>query len=283
MICNTLIVFSPFVLVSVEGNTTANDRIQIQNTPTSIAVHPLNKETVPSASEVPAKMPSPRAEEPKMPLPADTGKTREPVDFPPPPTMASGNSSISGDDWKKTPQQVMKDHEALIRGYINKLDRKGVVQHLKIAARHHYFDKFLKQLPPSKRFGEKGIEDIVEYDLWLKKLEISEKKVCGAKPAPNTVPVPTPKQPAVPTEKDDEPSPSQKAAYDGFWKKFKQPQKPLEKVHRFVPPATPESSSPATSVIPKPVTPSPSPPSEGLGSKETPSCKKRLDLEEGLH
>lgn len=260
-----------------------------QNTPASITIHPY-KET-PCAGKDRSKLPSEAADS-KTPLPADA-KPLEPVDLPPAPTMASGNSCISDEDWKKTPHQVMKEHETCIREYIATLDRQGVVKHLKLAARHEYFDKFKTQCSPSKRFGEKGIEDIVEFDMWLKKLEISEKRASIPKATP-TAPVTTPSQPAIPN--DGEVSPAQRAAYDGFWKKFKQPRKPIEKVHHFETPApleetpAPSEETPAPSEVappseenptPKPVTPPPYR-TEGSGSKETPSCKKRLELE-GQH
>ena len=127
--------------------------------------------------------------------------------------MASGNGCLSESDWKQTPFQVMNQHEARIREYFKTLDRKAVVHHLKVAARHPYYQKYLSQCSPSKRFGEKGIQDVVEYDMWLKKLEIAEKRAKAGvgKPADPSPPKPAdppiePPKPADPPREDPKPA-----------------------------------------------------------------------------
>ena len=200
----------------------------------------------------------------------------------PPPTMASGNGCLSEGDWKKTPFQVMNEHEARIREYVKTLDRKAVVHHLKVAARHPYFEKYISQCSPSRRFGEKGIDDVVEYDMWLKKLEIAEKR-SGMKTEPpkNSVPASPPSEPsktAEPVDDHEKQTPAQKEAYTDFWSKFKAPK---DKVQRFDSPATPTAGTLPTATPSPALTPANPLLSPQGSTTVTPECKKRLELEGG--
>lgn len=225
--------------------------------------------------------------------PKDDPKSR-PLDTSPPPTMSSGYGGMSEDDVTKSPVKILSEHEARIRTWVKTLDGPSLVKHLKVAARHQLYEKFVSQ-STNRNFGVHGGDDLVAFDLWLKKFEISEKRpmfpspATPASPAPAAKKAPAPKAPKPREANDDDKgagddtgakgdalpklTPEQQQAYQNYWRKFSNtnlgsPPPPLPSTS----PASPEGPAGTTSQ-PTPST-SPSP-----GTLVTPECKKRLDLD----
>ena len=221
----------------------------------------------------PAVRADPSPAEMSKPAPAVPALLANRVDPTPAPTMASGNGCLSEGDWKKTPFQVMNEHEARIREYFKTLDRKDVVQHLKAAARHPLYQKYLSQCSPSKRFGEKGVDDVVEYDMWLKKLEIAERRAAAGVGNGKDAAEPSPPKPVVP--------PSVKGPAKPVAPPSEPPTPPVSEPPK---PATPPSEppTPPVSAPPKPATPpteppKPADPPTSVKEEETESNKEAYD------
>ena len=185
----------------------------------------------------------------------------------PPPAMFSGYGSMTPEDMEKHPAVVMQEHESKLRTWCKGQTQRDLMGHMKKIAGHAYYDKFMSQFN-NRMFGENGWTDLVEFDLWLKKCEISEKlgRARPVLPSPPSKVTAESAEPAKPTKppkstsvetSDSMPSltPEEKEKYDDYWKQFK-----------------PSCESPAAS-------PSGSVPS---ATTKTPDCKRRLDLGEGL-
>lgn len=183
--------------------------------------------------------------------------------------MTSGYSGLTEADWKKPPAQILREHDQTVRTFANALTQKSLTYHLKLACRNENYSKFIS-LFPGRMFGSKGVEDFVEFEVWLKKLEISQKQEqmraskavtpCTASTTPS--PKPTLEKNTTSGVGGDDIStmtPEQKAVYKNYWKKFEKPSTP--------------TASPAPSVGGS-VSGSPGP-----SSVITPEVKKRLDLE----
>ena len=201
--------------------------------------------------------------------PADPTPAEIPVEEPvgPPPTMTSGYSGLTEADWKKPPAQILKEHDETVRTFANALSQKTLTHHLKLACRHENYAKFISLLP-GRMFGSKGVEDFVEFEVWLKKLEILNKQEqmraskAVTPPTASTTPSPKPtlqKNATLGVGGDETMTPEERKAYKNYWKKFEKPSTP--------------TASPAPSVR-ESVSGSPGP-----SSVITPEVKKRLDLE----
>ena len=204
----------------------------------------------------------------ETPAPEKTPPAESPWDGPVP-TMVSGYGGLTEADWKKAPSQILREHEETIRAFATPLSQKDLTHQLKLACRHDCYVQFIA-LFPGRKWGEKGVEDFVEFELWLKKKEISQKrdemkraaaKTSPAPPAQKT-PAPTPAVTAETKSSGDNGdtglgtvTPEERKAYKNYWKKFQAPE--------------------ATTPSPSSVSGSPSPPAAVI----TPDVKKRLDLE----
>eukprot|EP00435_Cladocopium_sp_Y103_P060416 s132_g22.t1 len=162
--------------------------------------------------------------------------------------MASGFGGMTEDDVGKSPVQILNEHDSKVKKWVKTLDGPSVVKNLKVATSHPYYDKFISQFS-KKNFGAGGRDDLVEFDSWLKKVEISEKR--NTTPSPPSVPTPeespskdtppptvrgkgkgsVPGEPVPKTRDESSTSkvpddalpkltPEQQKAYQTYWKKF---------------------------------------------------------------
>ena len=106
-----------------------------------------------------------------------------------PPTMLSGYGVISPDELRQDAGKVLGDHEALVRDWFGKLGQRGLVEHTVRASKHPMFDKYVNSVRVGRKWGlaANTVEDLCEFDVWLKKLAISERK----SPPPVTVTPPS--------------------------------------------------------------------------------------------
>lgn len=206
--------------------------------------------------------------------------------------MASGYGVLSDEDFGKPSAQILREHEATIRSWGSKLSQKTLMGHLKTAMGHRLNKQWMNQFKPPRRC--ETLDTLVEFDLWLKKMEISENISTRAKevppqptpeaPATSTVKTEAVKPPAVPAERaatgvvgpdaNGSPVPSaergglgevteaERMAYKNYWQTFKSP--------------NPAQQRPSVPVAPSTTT---TPTSEDLSSAVTPDdVRKKLDL-----
>lgn len=129
----------------------------------------------------------------------------------------------------------------------------------------------------NRKFGERGLEDLVEFDLWLMKMEIAARR-----PSPSPSPKASPSSSGAPAPskgpESDKPTdlgditPAQKEAYKSFWKQFQQPAKPAT----ISPKVTPKVTWVDTPVVITPQSSSAAAPSPATERVITP---KRLALD----
>ena len=234
-----------------------------------------------------------KMEEPEKPAPKETAASATL-----PPTMASGFGGMTEDDHGKSPHEILNDHDLKVKEWVQTLDGPAVVKNLKVATAHPYYEKFLSQFQ-ERKFGSGGRDDLVEFDNWLKKMEVSEKRIHhsplsvatsepeepgrgkGKGSAPAAAPVPAK---AVPKPKNtddatsaskvpDEPlpklTPDQQKAYQNYWKKFSSQNLGAGST----PPAATSPGETSGTSLPSPEILTSSSPTV------TPECKKRLDLD----
>lgn len=127
--------------------------------------------------------------------------------------MASGYGTLSPEDLEKPSVQILREHEATIRAWGSKLSQKTLMGHLKTAMGHRLNKQWMNQFKPPRRC--ETLDALIEFDLWLKKMEISENisfspnedksgEDEGSKEVP---PRPTPPAPATPTVKTEDVKP----------------------------------------------------------------------------
>ena len=226
-----------------------------------------------------------------------------------PPTLASGFGGVmTEDDHGKSPIEILNDHELKVKAWVQTLDGPAVVKNLKVAASHPYYEKFLSQFQ-ERKFGTGGRDDIVEFDNWLRKMEVSQKRIqhsplsvatsepeepgkvdapargkgkgsapaAAPVPAKASVPKPNVSDDATSTSKPDEPlpklTPDQQKAYQNYWKKFSSQNLGAASTSPAMPATTSPGGTSGTSLPSPPISTSSSPPTV------TPECKRRLDLD----
>ena len=159
---------------------------------------------------------------------------------------------------KKNNVQILDDHEANLKSWIEKANPYMLDAALKDALNHPSFPKLNEVFEiVNHKFGTNPREDVVKFDMWLKKHEISEKRR-------NLSPAPT----AVTGDKTEEVNVE---AYKNYWQQFERKNaQDLSSTSTTPtsPGVSPSSTTPATSV----------PASTGI----TPDCKRKLELNEGL-
>lgn len=197
--------------------------------------------------------------------------------------MASGYGTLSPEDLEKPSVQILREHEATIRAWGSKLSQKTLMGHLKTAMGHRLNKQWMNQFKPPRRC--ETLDALIEFDLWLKKMEISENisfspnedksgEDEGSKEVP---PRPTPPAPATPTVKTEDVKPpavpavaaaasgvkpapvpsaahvglqgdmteAEKVAYKNYWQTFKSP-KPPRSSPVVTPSTTPTSPNSVT-------------------------------------
>ena len=187
-----------------------------------------------------------------------------------PHTLASGYATLKEGDFKMTPLQVLDSHETLVKNWLQKANHYQVEAAVKTASNHQYFHKFQHDLwdqVEERQFGSSPKEDVLKFDMWLKKLEISEN---GPKKYKNNSPQ-SPPASLSPEDMEVQKDANNKVAYQDYWKKY-------ERKNGSSNLSTASTTTPPSSL------PSPTPSPATVASREsptgiTPECKKRLNLE----
>ena len=173
--------------------------------------------------------------------------------------MFSGQGQLTKEEIGLPATQVLDKHETTVREWLGSLSKNALKSQVNIAANHVEFKKFVSMTPNAKKFGKKYetcIDELCQFDVWLKKLALSQLMPPPTKPAKVTF-SPLPPKPDAAKYKPVDPKGSElpeltdaeKASYKQWWGKYH----------------TDGASSPASSG----------------GDGSTPECKKRLALSEG--
>ena len=186
-----------------------------------------------------------------------------------PHTLASGYGTLNEGDLKKTPVQVLDAHETLVKNWLQTANHYQVEAAVKTAADHQYFHKFRRDFwdqAEEQKFGSSPKEDVLKFDMWLKKIEISEN---GPKKFNTEPPQPSPatiSREEMEVQKDEK----NKGAYQDYWKKYerKNGSSNLSTASTTEPSSSPQSATPSPASVASRASPT------GI----TPECKKRLDL-----
>lgn len=201
--------------------------------------------------------------------------------------MYSGFGEVTGEDLQRDPVTVLDDHAKAVRQWLEQLCQKDLLRQTIQASKNPFFDQYQSQKGlTGKSCGT--IAELCEFDVWLKKLALSEKKPAQpanrtptppAHPKPAAAPAPKPhiepKAPAAlpkPKAKPDDGSAlpvltrEQQAAYNKYWKKYSN-NKQLDDA----------SQSPATTV-PSSESHAPSPCASPNASPVAAITPKRLDM-----
>ena len=171
--------------------------------------------------------------------------------------MASGFGILSPEDLEKNSDQILREHEASIRAWGSKLSQKTLMGHLKTAMGHRLFKQWMNQFKPPKRC--ETLDALIEFDLWLKKMEISE----NISPSPNNEDKSGNDEES--KEVPSKPTPVAPATSTVTPEVVKPPAKPTVTPEVVKPPAVP--AKPAAASV-KPV-PAPSGERAGLGEEMT--------------
>ena len=132
---------------------------------------------------------APKASAPVVPAKAPPG----PVEFPP--LLCNGNGYLTIGDVGTSNATLLDRHEKAIRAWVKRLDHKTLHHHVANATRHKHFQQYLDTFP-GRRWGKLDAhaeEDLIEFDMWLKKKELSDKMSTPTLPS----------QPAAPAEPAD--------------------------------------------------------------------------------
>ena len=131
------------------------------------------------------------------------------------------------------PCTVLTNHETAVRVWLSNLSKKALKSQVNVAANHSYFKRFVGSTKRDHKFGspDTAVDDLCEFDVWLKKLALAEKKVVSPNPTkPAFSPLPaTPAEVAVPKkpppskvdhDKIIHLSPDEQAPYKDWWGKY---------------------------------------------------------------
>ena len=171
--------------------------------------------------------------------------------------MFSGHGKLTEDEKGLPTTQVLDQHEATVREWLGSLSKRALKSQINIAANHVEFKKFVSMTPTATKFGAKYatcIDDLCQFDVWLKKLALSQLMPPPKKPAKVTFSPLPPKpdaakyKPVDPKNEIPELTEAEQVPYKQWWGQFK----------------ADGSVSPC-----------------GGDDESTPSCKKRLSLSEG--
>ena len=163
--------------------------------------------------------------------------------------MFSGYGELSDDDMAQPPEKVLSEHETTVRSWLMSLSKKDLQLQVNLARDHKEIKKFIGFYGRDRKFAGAPdiiVDDLCEFDVWLKKLALSESKhpVPPAKPAftPLDPPKPAPVKPSgkkAPKKPDPAELPQLSEAdqelYKDWWGKYQ---------------TTPEQASPATESAP---------------------------------
>ena len=150
-----------------------------------------------------------------------------------PPTIYSGFGEVTDDDMVLPPSAVLNAHETAVRVWLSNLSKKALKTQVNVAANHAHYKRFVNSTSRCHKFGspEHAVDDLCEFDVWLKKLALGEKKFVSPPPSkPAFSPLPaTPASVAapkisMPSKADPEKivhlTPEQQTPYKEWWGKF---------------------------------------------------------------
>lgn len=180
-----------------------------------------------------------------------------------PPTLASG-FGVDEPDPSKTPKQQVEDHVNTITKWFRRCNSREIMHQVHQVMDHPQFKEFQDSL--SHKFGDEALNDLVNFDVWLKKKCISARIPSPpAPPASASAAVESASAEST-TAEPAAPSPAEVAQYKNYWKQLA--------VTRGSP--TPKSPS-----VPSPL-PSSGTPVSTASEYVTPEAKKKDDAYEGL-
>ena len=137
-----------------------------------------------------------------------------------PPTLVSGFGVLSDSDMGKAPPLILDSHEKTVKRWLELATPEALKASLDSCYKNTHFAQFKRDLWDSveeRKFGEEPAEDILRFDLWLKKLEISEamSSKTVAKPAPTKTTSPSTASSELPAP------PANPEAYKAYWDQYK--------------------------------------------------------------
>ena len=188
-----------------------------------------------------------------------------------PPTLVSGYGVLTKDDLGKPPPVILESHEKKVKAWLEQANPYALKALVESCVNNSHFKIFKQNLwdtVEDRKFGDKPCEDILRFDVWLKKMEISESK-------PSPVLIRGSKTTSPSTESELVP-PANPEAYKAYWDQYKRKGAGDLK--------TPSRESLSSTTVPSPALPSPplassSPSTSGCETGITPECKRKLSLE----
>lgn len=160
-----------------------------------------------------------------------------------------------------------------MKSWMDCVDEKILKSAINTAVSNQHFPQFKRDLwdqVEDRKFGTNMAEDLLHFDMWLKKLEISKNRA--------TLTPPIPKASATPVPAGDETAPVENPeAYKQYWQQFQRKRAASNlSVASTTPSRSPNPEEPRTTT-----TPSPSPVSGSATTSPTgmtPDVKKKLVL-----
>ena len=190
------------------------------------------------------------------------------------PTLASGYGAMTADQWGKSPKVILDEHETRLWEWVQQANPYALKGAVDTACSHSDFPQFNRDLwepVEARKFGTSPAEDVVRFDMWLKKKEISD-----------SLPTPTISPPQKGSNSELGPPPENAEAYKNYWKKFERKggQSNLS-VASTTPGSKSEEALGSSSTTPSRTPSDTSDPAASPDSATgiTPDCKKKLDLE----
>ena len=182
-----------------------------------------------------------------------------------PPTLVSGYGCMTEEEKGKSPVTVLGDHERKVKQWLNGANKYALKAAIDGCYAHNLFPRFKRDLwdcLESRKFGDVPMNDVLKFDMWLKKMEISE-----ASPAPSLKS--TPGSEVIPPPENQE-------AYKAYWGQFKN----LDRKNAVEKLRTPSRETLSTTVPSPPALASatPSPATAASPTGVTPDCKRKLSL-----
>ena len=108
--------------------------------------------------------------------------------------MFSGYGTVTRDEATMAPIDVLNNHDKKVRRWLMKLTLQDLIKQSVKAAKHPKFGAYIKTMDSSNKWGEadENINDLCAFDVWLKKVCLSEKRyelrVAMGKGGPTTPP-----------------------------------------------------------------------------------------------
>ena len=162
-----------------------------------------------------------------------------------------------------------------MKSWVDCVDEKTLKSAINTAVSNQHFPRFKRDLwdqVKDRKFGTNTAEDLLLFDMWLKKLEISKNRAMLTPPIP--------KVSATPVPAGDETAPVENPeAYKQYWQQFQRKRAASNLSVASATPSrspNPEEDKPRTTTTPSPSSVSGSATTSPTGL--TPDVKKKLEL-----